>query len=213
MNILNVLSNVKILSNYNLNIDLLDICIVMLAFFIIITIAKKIIIVIKKKLHINSIKINQVVFNIGMGTVTVTNNREVSKIAHKAYIEIITRKVGLKFEEDKDVIVEVYDSWYAMFGIIRNLTKDIEMNKYNKDVQKLEQVLIDVLNLGLRPHLTTWQAKFRKWYSEFDANKYKGIHTPQQIQKKYPQYNELISDLKNTNDKMLEFANQLKKLF
>ena len=131
MNILSLLSNVKILSNYNLNIDLLDICIVMLAVFIIIAIVKKLIIVIKKKLHINSIKINQVVFNIGIGAVTVTNNREVSKIAHKAYIEIITRKVGLKFEEDKDVIVEVYDSWYAMFGIIRNLTKDIEMNKYN----------------------------------------------------------------------------------
>lgn len=210
MEILNALSNIKIVSNYNLNVTLLDIFIVIVAISSIITIIKTVIYFIKKKLNV---KINEVTFNVGIGSITITNNKEVAKIAHNAYIEIITRKVGLKFEDDKDVIVEVYDSWYAMFGIIRNLTKDIEMNKYNEEVQKLEQVLIDVLNSGLRPHLTTWQAKFRKWYVEFDSSEYEDVHTPQQIQRKYPEYNELISDLKNTNEKMLEFAKQLKKLF
>lgn len=210
MDILNALSNVKILSNFNLNVTLLDIFVITVIVSVVMTIIKNVRYFIKKKLNL---KINEVTFNMGIGSITITNNKEVAKIAHNAYIEIITRKVGLKFEDDKDVIVEVYDSWYTMFGIIRNLTKDIEMNKYNEDVQKLEKVLIDVLNLGLRPHLTTWQAKFRKWYSEFDSSKHEDVHTPQQIQKKYPEYNELIKDLKNTNEKMLEFANQLKKLF
>lgn len=78
----------------------------------------------------------------------------------------MTRKVGLVFEEDKDVIVEVYNSWYALFGIIRELLKEIEPRKKDTDIEKLEIVLIKTLNYGLRPHLSKWQAKYRRWYEQ-----------------------------------------------
>lgn len=53
-----------------------------------------------------------------------------------------------------------------------------------------------VLNNGLRPHLTKWQAKYRKWYFE-NSNK---EGSPQDIQKAFPEYEELLSDTLTTVD-------------
>ena len=145
-----------------------------------------------------------------IGSVSIEINKNISKIAHKAWIEIMTRKVGLVFEEDKDVIVEVYNSWYQLFGIIRDLLKDIEPKRRDLNMEKLEDILIKVLNDGLRPHLTKWQAKFRKWY-ENESKQHENL-SPQEIQRKYSGYNELISDLKETNKQMVQFAEELKKI-
>ena len=124
----------------------------------------------------------------------------------------MTRKVGLLFEEDKDVIVEVYNSWYSLFGIIRDLLKKIEPRKKDKDLEKLENILIKTLNFGLRPHLTKWQAKYRRWYNQEIEKEVNSQLSPQEIQKKYKRYNELITDLKETNKQMVQFAEELKKL-
>ena len=124
----------------------------------------------------------------------------------------MTRKVGLTFEEDKDVIVEVYNSWYKLFEIIRELLKNVEPNKKDENVETLENILIKTLNEGLRPHLTKWQAKFRRWYDiELKEEKNSKV-SPQEIQKRYEEYDSLIVDLKNTNEKMVQFAQELKKL-
>ena len=147
-----------------------------------------------------------------IGNITLELNKEVSKIAHKTWVEIMTRKVGLTFEEDKDVIVEVYNSWYKLFEIIRELLKNVEPNKKDKNVEKLEDILIKTLNEGLRPHLTKWQAKFRRWYDiELKEEKNSKV-SPQEIQRRYEEYDSLIVDLKNTNEKMVQFAQELKKL-
>lgn len=164
-----------------------------------------------RKIYRKNIKVVNMNISIAkIGTVCIEVNKDISKIAHKAWIEIMTRKVGLIFEEDKDVIVEVYNSWYSLFGIIRELLKDIEPRKKDVNMEKLEEILIKTLNEGLRPHLTKWQAKFRKWY-EYETGKNENI-SPQEIQRKYDQYNELVDDLKNTNKQMVEFARELKKL-
>ena len=124
----------------------------------------------------------------------------------------MTRKVGLTFEEDKDVIVEVYNSWYKLFEIIRELLKNVEPNKKDKNVEKLEDILIKTLNEGLRPHLTKWQAKFRRWYDIELKKEENNKVPPQEIQKRYEEYDNLVKDLKNTNEKMVQFAQELKKL-
>lgn len=159
------------------------------------------------------IKIVNLNIEIGnIGNITLELNKEVSKIAHKTWVEIMTRKVGLTFEEDKDVIVEVYNSWYKLFEIIRELLKNVEPNKKDKNVEKLEDILIKTLNEGLRPHLTKWQAKFRRWYDiELKEEKNSKV-SPQEIQRRYEEYDSLIVDLKNTNEKMVQFAQELKKL-
>lgn len=148
-----------------------------------------------------------------IGNISIEKNKDISRIAHKAWVEIMTRKVGLLFEEDKDVIVEVYNSWYSLFGIIRDLLKEIEPRKKDKDLEKLENVLVKTLNYGLRPHLTKWQAKYRRWYNQEIEKDTNNELSPQEIQKKYKKYDELIGDLKETNKQMVQFAEELKKLF
>ncbi len=147
-----------------------------------------------------------------IGNITLELNKEVSKIAHKTWVEIMTRKVGLTFEEDKDVIVEVYNSWYKLFEIIRELLKNVEPNKKDENVETLENILIKTLNEGLRPHLTKWQAKFRRWYDIELKEERNSKVSPQEIQRRYEEYDSLIVDLKNTNEKMVQFAQELKKL-
>lgn len=147
-----------------------------------------------------------------IGNISIEKNKDISRIAHKAWVEIMTRKVGLLFEEDKDVIVEVYNSWYSLFGIIRDLLKEIEPRKKDKDLEKLENILIKTLNFGLRPHLTKWQAKYRRWYNQEIEKDVNSQLSPQEIQKKYKKYDELITDLKETNKQMVQFAEELKKL-
>ena len=162
----------------------------------------------KKKFKIVTMNIN--IANIG--SVSIEKNRDISKIAHKAWVEIMTRKVGLLFEEDKDVIVEVYNSWYALFGIIRELLKEIEPMKKDAEIEKLEDILIKTLNYGLRPHLTKWQAKFRRWYEQEIGIEENQKLSPQEIQRKYDKYDELVEDLKKTNKQMVQFAKELRKL-
>lgn len=133
-------------------------------------------------------------------------------IAYKAWVELVTRKVALPYEEDKDVIVEVYNSWYQVFGILRDLAKSIPAHKMREDegAQNLVNLMIRVLNEGLRPHLTTWQAKFRKWYTdelEKDKNK-----SPQEIQKEFPEYVALVKDIKKVNKIMQEYKDSLEKI-
>lgn len=180
---------------------------VILIFFIL-EVLKLLISFLKKKVKIVNLNID--IGNIGSMTIEI--NRDVSRIAHKTWVEIMTRKVGLAFEEDKDVIIEVYNSWYKLFEIVRELLKDIEPNKKDTNVEKLENILIKTLNEGLRPHLTQWQAKFRRWYDDEIKKEANNNIAPQEIQKRYNEYNNLIIDLKETNEKMVQFAQELKKL-
>lgn len=141
-------------------------------------------------------------------------NHETARIAFQAWVEIRTRKAGLLFEEDHDVIVEVYNSWYTLFGVLRDLTKSIPAHRLRdcRDTCALVESMFKVLNEGLRPHLTRWQAKFRRWYSAaLEDDRYKG-KTPQDIQRGYPQYGDLVAELKEVNSRFVEFAASLGKL-
>ncbi len=133
------------------------------------------------------------------------------EVAYKIWVELNTRKTGLIFDPENDVITEVYDSWYHSFSIIRELIKEIPYNKF-KEKNNLVEITCELLNIGMRPHLTNWQAKFRKWYEneiKDDSNKNK---SPQEIQKQYPEYNELVEDLQKANKMIMEYKNLLYKV-
>jgi len=141
-------------------------------------------------------------------------NHETASIAFQAWVEIRTRKVGLPFEENHDVIADIYDSWYRLFGVLRDLTKSIPAHRLREcsDTCALVESMVKVLNEGLRPHLTRWQAKFRRWYeAALELEKYKE-KTPQEIQRDYPHYGQLVADLKEVNARFVEFAASLGKL-
>lgn len=74
---------------------------------------------------------------------------------------------------------------------------------------QLIELSLKILNIGLRPHLTKWQAKYRKWYAIEIEKQENEDKTPQEIQKKYSHYVELVDDLKITNQRMMEYKELL----
>ena len=142
----------------------------------------------------------------------IQGDRETAKLAHAAYVELITRKAALAFEEHDDVLTEIYDSWYALFGEIRRLARQLDADDIagNTNLRRLHDLLISVLNQGLRPHLTRWHAKFRHWYNaEAEAHP---EASPQEIQRGYPEYDEMVASLRQANQLLMKLAADLKGL-
>jgi len=142
----------------------------------------------------------------------ITRNYKNIEIAHRIYIELITRKAAIEIEENKDVIVEVYNSWYSLFQITRDELKSIdgELIKDNNKSSQLVKLLTDILNKGLRPHLTEYQAKFRKWYNEQLEND--NSLSPQEIQTNYEDFIPLMTSMKQVNINLMDYSKQLKKI-
>lgn len=137
------------------------------------------------------------------------------EIAHKLHIELITRKAAIEIDEDNDVIAEVYNSWYSLFQITRNELKNFtgDILNGNSKSKELIRLATDILNIGLRPHLTFYQAKFRKWYTErIEEENTKDKHdrkTPQEIQKEYIDYAGLIQSMKSVNRILIDYSEKL----
>ncbi|WP_156302727.1 hypothetical protein [Methylogaea oryzae] len=147
-----------------------------------------------------------------IGKAELRPNIEDIQVAHKIWTELVTRKAAIPIDPDHDVIVEVYDSWYALFTKVRELVSSIpaELIKEEKSTKELVRIATSTLNNGLRPHLTRWQARFRGWY-EANSDRLKEL-TPQELQKQYPEYLELITDMKQINQQMIIYAEELKRL-
>jgi hypothetical protein len=137
---------------------------------------------------------------------------EKKRFSNSIYIELITRKAGIPIDEKNDIIEEIYNSWYKLFCDIREEIKIIPISQL-KDVlnpESTQSIAIKILNDILRPHLTEHQAKFRSWLEKAKQNPEYINLTPQELQKKYPEYKSLMKSLKDTNEMLIESA---KKLF
>lgn len=147
-------------------------------------------------------------------TFKVERNFENLYIANRIYIELTTRKAAIPIDEEHDSIEEIYDSWYHLFGIIRDEIKTVP-GKYLKDhdpTKALIGLTRRILNDGLRPHLTEHQARFRSWLAiakECPENK---DLSPQELQRKYPDYVRLIASMKSVNTILTKYAEELDKL-
>lgn len=199
MDILEKLRKLKFtVSLYNVVIATLIIIVAALVIYLIIKLILKLI---KGRVSIKTITINGI-------SVDLECNSYVKKLANEVWIELSTRKIALPFDEENDVIVEVYNSWYEVFKRFREILKELPINN-NKEVEKLSLLILKILNEELRCHLTKWQSRFRKWYKE---NENIIGEDPQEIQKKYPQYKELVKDLKRVNNNMIIFTEELDKI-
>ncbi len=161
-----------------------------------------------KTKSLNEITIDEIELGIGSNSkVKLKYDSRDRQIAYKLWVELSTRKIGLEFEKGYDVISEVYDSWYEFFKIARELLKEIPVEKIQDDKEtSLVEISIQILNKCIRPHLTKWQAKYRKWYeNELEKNKDKQI-SPQEIQKEYEYYDEMVEDILNVNKKIKEYS-------
>ncbi|MDE2078940.1 MAG: hypothetical protein KGI73_00985 [Patescibacteria group bacterium] len=149
---------------------------------------------------------------IGSHKISFKPNLRDQEIAYKIWVELSTRKIGLPIDLEHDVISEIYDSWHNFFSITRELIKDIPVNKVkNQSTRKIITLSITLLNKGLRPHLTTWQARFRRWYDRQLENAKDDVD-PQSIQAKYPRFKELKEDMETVNKRLILYREKMHEL-
>lgn len=77
-----------------------------------------------KALPFRNVKVDEVKLGFQLPSVTIRVDRREQELAYALWVELGTRKAALPFDEEHDVIVEVYDSWYAFFGMARKLMRD-----------------------------------------------------------------------------------------
>lgn len=159
-----------------------------------------------------SFEIDKTEVGLGSGKISFKPNHADQQIAYSIWVELSTRKIGLPIDLQHDVISEVYDSWHNFFLITRELIKDIPVSKVrNKSTRQIINLSIAVLNKGLRPHLTSWQARFRHWYDKQLTKAGEEID-PQSIQAKYPKYEELKKDLLIVNNGLIKYRDKMREL-
>ena len=149
----------------------------------------------------------------GIGRLTVNSDREVARLAQQAWLEIMTRKAGVPIDEDNDVIVEVLDSWYELFRQLRQIAKEVPPPSIRtKHARELVRTLVDALNRGMRPVLTKWQARYRAWLAAEEAKPSSSGKPPQDLQRRYPEYDAMMTDIKRVNGQLRQFADALYQL-
>lgn len=163
---------------------------------------------------VKAYEIDEADIGIGNQKVKIKPNYQDMQIAYKLWVELSTRKIGLVIDLDNDVINEIYNSWYEFFKLTRELIKEIPISKIrgDKSTKELVRIAIEVLNEGIRPHLTKWQARFRRWYNtEIQKEENRGL-SPQDIQKRYPEYEKLTKEVIEINQKLVEYRKLLRQL-
>jgi hypothetical protein len=161
-----------------------------------------------------SFEIDEAEIGIGNQRIKIKPNCDDRQIAYKLWVELSTRKIGLPIDFENDVIPEIYASWYSFFKLTRDLIKDIPVSRLAKSqsTRQLVTIAIDVLNEGLRPHLTRWQARFRQWYqAESKKDQATGL-APQELQKRFPDYDQLTQNMKEVNQRLINYRETLRKI-
>lgn len=167
--------------------------------------------------NFTNFEIDQADLGIGDQKFTFKPNITDKQVAYAIWVELSTRKIGLPIDFDNDVIAEIYDSWFNFFTVTRDLVKGIPAQKVKRDsTQKIIRLSIEVLNQGLRPHLTCWQARFRHWYDRelrrYDMEPGEEILDPQLIQAKFPKFEELKEDMLRVNNSLIKYREKMHKL-
>jgi hypothetical protein len=159
-------------------------------------------------------EIDEAEIGIGNSKITVRPNYEDMQIAYQLYVELTTRKIGLPIDVEDDFLIEVYNSWYEFFKVTRSHIKAIPAQKIRKSktTRAIVKVAIEVLNEGLRPHLSKWQARFRKWYDINSAKEDFKHKNPQDLQKEFPDFDKLVKEMKSVNKKLIEYRKTMKRL-
>lgn len=158
-------------------------------------------------------ELDEAEFGLGDQKFKLRVNDDDRQIAYKIWVELSTRKIGLPIDLEHDVITEVYDSWHTFFSVTRELIKDIPVRKYRRDsTEKIVRLSIEVLNEGLRPHLTRWQARFRRWYEQASGETDFVKISPQEIQLQFPHFQELADDMKIVNNRLIAYRKRMHQL-
>jgi len=159
------------------------------------------------------LEIDEAELGIGSQKIKFKANTTDMQVAYSLWIEMSTRTIGVAVDKEHDLVHEVYKSWYEFFGVCRSLLKNIPITKYkHRETVKIVEIAIAVLNSEIRPHLTKWQARYQRWYTAESTKEQNAYVDPHQIQRHFPQYDELMSELCDVNEKLINYRGMLQKL-
>ncbi|MDA7967216.1 hypothetical protein [Ruegeria sp.] len=162
-----------------------------------------------RKFLLRDLEFDAAEFGFGSSKFQFTPNAMDRQIAYAIWVELSTRKIGLEIDLEHDVITEVYNSWYEFFGVTRNLIKEVPAHKLKqKGTRAIVKTSVHVLNDGLRPHLTRWQARFRRWFEAQEINE----REPQVVQTEFPAFKDLSDDLLAINAKLIVYRKTMYEL-
>ncbi len=158
-------------------------------------------------------ELDEAEFGIGDAKFKLRPNLTDRQVAYAIWVELSTRKIGLEIDLERDVISEVYASWYEFFSVTRDLLKTVPVSRVgDQSTRKIIRLSIDILNEGLRPHLTTWQARFRRWFEREMADDKKLADSPQAIQAEFPAFKEMSEDLLKVNARLIAYRRAMSRL-
>ena len=163
--------------------------------------------------RVRSFQIEEAELGLGNQRITLRPNDADRQIAYKIWVELSTRKIGLEIDLENDLVYEVYNSWYTFFSVTRELLKDVPSSKFSRpETKEIIDLTVRVLNDGVRPHLTKWQARFRRWYEKELERDEDGMMSPQEIQKRFGEFSELSKDLVQVNARLIAFRLQMHRI-
>lgn len=146
---------------------------------------------------------------LGGASFRICEDKSVRQVAYKIWVEINTRTIGVQIELEKDIIRAIHTSFYEFFKTTRTLIEDIPASHIKKN-KELIDLSMSFLNDVMRPYLTKWGLKFNDWYDrEQEKNNTK---SPQELQKRYKEYDELTKDLLALNSNTIGYSNSLKRI-
>lgn len=163
--------------------------------------------------RLKSFEIEKAELGIGVGKITLSLNEADRQVAYQIWVELSTRKIGLQINLQDDVVAEIYDSWHQFFAVTRELIKSVPVSRAAADsTRKIIDLSIEVLNEGLRPHLTLWQARFRSWYEQQLKAPSGAYVDPQELQAKFPRFQELSADLMRVNQNLIAYRGAMRRI-
>lgn len=97
--------------------------------------------IVSRRVIKKSIMIDEINLGIGNSSVKLIYDKKDREIAYKLWVELSTRKIGIPFDKEYDVIIEVYNSWYEFFRIARELLKAVPVSRlaYSSDLIDLTE--------------------------------------------------------------------------
>lgn len=168
----------------------------------------------RKKFGLTEYEIDEAEIGLGNNKIKVKPNFEDMQVAYQLYVELSTRKIGLPIDFEDDFLIEIYDSWFEFFKVTREHIKSIPAQKIRRSntTKAILKIAIEILNEGIRPHLTKWQARFRKWYEIHSAKEDFKNKNPQDLQREFPDFEKLVADMKIVNVKLMQYRKMMKKI-
>ncbi|TAK36621.1 MAG: hypothetical protein EPO30_11375, partial [Lysobacteraceae bacterium] len=162
---------------------------------------------------LQQMEIDEAEFGIGNAKFKLKPNWTDRQVAYAIWVELSTRKIGIPIDFENDVVVDVYESWFNFFSVTRELVKTVPISRVtDASTQRIIRLSVEVLNEGLRPHLTCWHARFRRWYGNEEAKAENLLADPQDIQLKYPRWSELKADMAEVNERLIRYRNTMLRI-